>query len=397
MKDNLPLLIFNAGSSTLKFSLYVAENGFLPIETEPQLTGLLEKKNKDFVLKLKRGVKEELHSIRAKNLSEAMQQMSPFLPSQKDVAAIGHRVVHGGTLFTAPTLLNAAKIRKIKELSYLAPLHNPANAEGIEIAKKIFPRLPQVAVFDTAFHSQMPKPNIVYPGPYRWFKEGVRRFGFHGINHQYCMERVQSLIHKEIKNFKLITCHLGNGCSLAAIKNGVSIDTTMGFTPMEGLMMGTRSGNVDPGILFYLLNQKKHSAQELERVLNRESGLQGIAGSYDMREILFGVANQKPQAILAFEMFLHSLIKNIAMMAGSLGGVDLIAFSGGIGENAFQVREKTCEALSFLEINIDVKKNQNADRDSEISSKTSNTKVFVIKAKEDWIIAKETLNMYNCN
>lgn len=386
------ILVFNAGSSTLKYALYTAQSQNFSFDTLPDLTGLLEKKNLNYQLKIKEGSREITHRIKAKNLSLAMAQIANFLPNLK-LEAVGHRVVHGGTIFNSPTLIDSRVIRQIKKLSYLAPLHNPANLEGIQIGQKLFPNVPQVAVFDTSFHRQMPETNIVYPGPYEWFKKGIRRFGFHGISHKYAMERVQNLLKRDIRDLNLITCHLGNGCSLAAVRGGHSLDTTMGFTPMEGLMMGTRSGSIDPGILFFLMKERKRSANELEEILNKKSGLKGICATNDMREVLRKIKKNDQKAVLAFNLFIHSLVKNIAMMVASLGGIDLIVFTGGIGENSVEVRQKAGEALKFLGLEIDAKINDRIKNDGLISSKNSRVKAFVVYAKEDWLIAEETLNL----
>lgn len=379
------ILVFNAGSSTLKCSLFPTSKG--KVSKIPQLKILVEKKRKAFQLKLTLGKKDSFHPLKVTTLKQAIRLIRGYLPTE-NILAIGHRVVHGGEKFEAPTLLNASVIKKIKALSFLAPLHNPSNLMGIEVACQLFPNVPQIAVFDTAFHRSMPAASSIYPGPYKWVKQGIKRYGFHGINHQYCMEQVSLLLKKDIKSLKLVTCHLGNGCSLAAITGGKSIDTTMGFTPMEGLMMGTRSGSIDPGILFFLL--KKNSPFTLEKTLNENSGLKGISGDYDMRVILERAKNHHKPSQLALDLFIHSLVKNIAAMAAILGGLDLLVFSAGIGENASEVRKRACEALSFLQIKLDARKNVRVSKDKCISLLNSAVKVFVIHAQEDWMIAKDT-------
>lgn len=388
------ILVINVGSSTLKCTRFAVKNQKdLSIDSEPVWQGLVEKKGSRF--QFTEGIlnEQKVHSLASSSLLKALKEIEPFL-KVPEIIAVGHRVVHGGEKFTKPTILTPASISQIAKFSNIAPLHNPLNVEGIKIAKKMFQKIPQIAIFDTTFHCNMSKTSYVYPGPIEWLDQGIRRFGFHGISHHYCMEKVADILGKDIKALKLITCHLGNGCSLAAITNGKSQDTTMGFTPMEGLMMGTRSGSVDPGILFFLHRKKKLSFTALERTLNEDSGLKGIGKDSDMREIL-KKAPTDPYAKLALDLFIHSLIKNIAAMAASIGGVDLLSFSGGIGENAEEVRKRTCEALSFLGMGIDPKKNRQGTLDSVISKKNSSVAVFLIKAREDWMIAKETLKTLN--
>jgi len=280
-------------------------------------------------------------------------------------------------------------------LASFAPAHNPANVAGITATQKLLPDVPQVAVFDTAFHSQLPLSAAVYPGPYEWFEQGIRRYGFHGINHQYCAERTAQLLDKDLKSLRLITCHLGNGCSLAAIKDGRSIDTTMGFTPLEGLMMGSRSGSIDPGILIHLLRQEI-DANRLDEVLNRASGLQGISGlSGDMRQIHSAIAAGNPRAQLAFDMYLHSLGKHIGAMLVTLGGLDALVFTGGVGENQANLRALACEALAFLGMKLDLAKNSQSPVDRDIATADSTVRVLVIQAQEDWAIATECWKLIN--
>src|SRR5882672_1557691 len=228
--------------------------------------------------------------------------------SPAEIEVVGHRVVHGGPKYEEPVLLTSEVKSGIAKVSAFAPLHNRAELEGIEVIEKVLGPVPQVAVFDTGFHRRMPQAAVVYPGPYQWFESGIHRYGFHGINHQYCAARAAQLLDRDLNSLKLVTCHLGNGCSLAAILGGHSIDTTMGFTPLEGLMMGTRSGSVDPGILTYLMREHRLQAHEIDDVLNKESGLLGISGlSGDMREILAAMNNGHSRARLAFDIYVHRL------------------------------------------------------------------------------------------
>ena len=309
-------------------------------------------------------------------------------PSEIDI--VGHRLVHGGQEFRQPTLVTTQVKASLAQLSELAPLHNLSELEGIQIIEKILGPVAQVAVFDTAFHSQLPEASSVYPGPYEWVGEGIRRYGFHGINHQYCAQRAAHLIGKPLEALRLITCHLGNGCSLAAVLNGRSIDTTMGFTPLDGLMMGSRSGSVDPGILTYLIRKHGYSADNLDEILNRKSGLQAISGvSNDMRQVLNAMAQSKPRAKLAFEMFIHRLRSHIGSMLAALSGLDALIFTAGIGENSATVRAAACEGFRFLGLTLDPERNAQPLADCDIATGDSAVRVLVIRAQEDWAIARE--------
>ncbi|MEN9278457.1 MAG: acetate kinase, partial [Thermostichus sp. DG_1_5_bins_95] len=314
-----------------------------------------------------------------------------LLPQVEALAAIGHRVVHGGSLYQRPTLITATVEQTIEQLIPLAPAHNPAALEGIRLLGQLAPGIPQVAVFDTAFHQQMPPAAAFYPLPYTWTEQGIRRYGFHGINHEYCARRAAELLNRPLESLQLITCHLGNGCSLAAIRGGKSVDTTMGYTPLEGLMMGSRSGSVDPGILIHQLRQGM-SVEELDRVLNRESGLKGVSGlSSDMRTILEAIEAGHKRAELAFEMFVHRLRSQIGSMLMNLDRLDGLVFSGGIGENSAPVRAATCANLGFLGIQIDPVLNAGSPRNGDISTSDAAVRVLVISAQEDWAIATACL------
>lgn len=307
-----------------------------------------------------------------------------------DIDAVGHRVVHGGPRYFEPAMINARVKAAIKSVSVFAPLHNRAELEGMEIVTKLLGAVPQVAVFDTGFHRTMPLEASTYPGPYAWFKQGIRRYGFHGINHQYCAERAAQLLKKDFRSLRLITCHLGNGCSLAAVRGGRSVDTTMGFTPLEGLMMGTRSGSVDPGILTYLIRQRQFSAPQLDDVLNKKSGLLGISGlSGDMREILAATKKGSERAKLAFDIYVHRLQSGIGAMIGVLGGVDALVFTAGVGENSPEIRAAVCDNFAFLGVALDTGKNQQSPRDVDISADGAKVRTVIIHAQEDWMIARE--------
>lgn len=362
----MKILVVNGGSSSFKFALFDSAN--FSRQTQPIWKKQVEFKN----------TQEDRKSSVEKILSEI----------KEDIDIVGHRVVHGASFFQAPTLINPSVIADLKQISKLAPLHNPINIEGIELSEKQFPKAKQMAVFDTAFFSKMPEVAWTYPGPWKWREEGIRRYGFHGISHQYCSETLHEL---NASLRKTITCHLGNGASCSAILNGVAIDTTMGFTPMEGLMMGTRSGSIDPGILLYLLREGM-TEDQINQCLNKESGLLGIGGSFDMRTIEKGVNEGNERAILAFNLYIYRLKQAIAALSTALEGVDAICFSGGIGENSQLVREKTCEGLKYLGVELETNLNKRTELDVEISSNTSKIKIYVVHTQEEWMIAKECLN-----
>jgi acetate kinase len=307
---------------------------------------------------------------------------------------VGHRIVHGGPKFDKPVVLTREVKQAIEGVSAFAPLHNRAELEGIEMMEQLLGSVPQLAVFDTGFYHNLPLAAAVYPGPYDWFERGIRRYGFHGINHQYCAERAAQLLGKEPSSLKLVSCHLGNGCSLAAIDRGRSIDTTMDFTPLEGLMMGTRSGSVDPGILTYMIRGERMTGQQLDDMLNEHSGLLGISGvSSDMRQILEAMKSGNERAKLAFEIFVHRLQGGIGAMAAALGTIDALVFTAGIGENSPEVRYAACKNLGFLGLKIDSKRNSASHADSDIASSESAVRVLIVKAQEDWAIAAACWNL----
>ena len=307
-----------------------------------------------------------------------------------DIDVVGHRVVHGGPRYFEPVVVTAEVKSAIESVSVFAPLHNRAELEGMEIVTKLLGPVPQIAVFDTGFHRTMPLSAKTYPGPYEWFEQGIRRYGFHGINHQYCAQRARQRWGKKLNS--LVTCHLGNGCSLAAIREGRSVDTTMGFTPLEGLMMGSRSGSVDPGILTYLMRHKHFTGEQLDDVLNKTSGLLGISGiSSDMRQILGARKNGNERAKLAFDIYIHRLQSGIGAMMTVLGGADGLVFTAGVGENSPEVRAAVCDKLAFFGLRLDTAKNAQSplDEDTDISAPDATVRVLVIHAQEDWMIARQ--------
>ncbi|HEY9708121.1 MAG TPA: acetate kinase [Oculatellaceae cyanobacterium] len=403
----MKILVLNAGSSSHKSCLYQLDDT-LPELPPPPLweakvdwtkhPGMaeLEVKAKGTVLE------EELQTTsRPDTIAHMLETIwsgrTQVIANPAEIDMVGHRVVHGGQEYQQATRITPEVKEAIANLSTFAPVHNPANLEGIEAIEKILgDTIPQVAVFDTAFHSTLPLAAAVYPVPYEWFEQGIRRYGFHGISHQYCAHRTAQLMGKDLASLHLITCHLGNGASLAAIRDGQSIDTTMGFTPLEGLMMGTRSGSIDPGILIHLLQHADYDAQKLDEVLNKASGLKGVSGvSGDLRQIVSDIDKGNQRAKLAFDMFVHSLCKHIGAMLASLGGLDALVFTGGIGENSAAIRTAACEAFGFLGLKLDQQKNDASPADTDIATADSGIRVFVVHTEEDWAIAQECWKLAN--
>ena len=308
----------------------------------------------------------------------------------KEIDAIGHRVVHGGETFSSSVLIDDEVIKVLQDNIELAPLHNPPNIKGIQAVSKLLPKTPQVAVFDTAFHSKMPPRSFLYGIPYELYKKyKIRRYGFHGTSHLFVSNKAAELMGKSVEQLKIITAHLGNGCSMAAINNGVSVDTTMGFTPLEGLLMGTRSGDLDPSLILFIMGKEGLSLGEANTLLNKHSGLIGISGeSSDMREILASVKDEQKRSIYAFEIFCYGIKKYIGAYTAAMGGLDALVFTGGIGENAAEVRQEVCKDMDFLGIKLDSLKNEN--KDTLISDSTSKVQVFRIQTNEELVIALDT-------
>ncbi|NJM48908.1 MAG: acetate kinase [Alkalinema sp. RU_4_3] len=377
----MKILVLNAGSSSQKSCLYeITEDSKEPsqplwsadINMPPQMT----------------------RSDRRSSLEQMLQTLwagdRPVIADRSAIDAVGHRVVHGGQYYDQTTRIDAQVKSTIASLTPLAPAHNPANLEGIELVETLLGKqVPQFAVFDTAFHRQMPDAATIYPGPYDWIKTGIRRYGFHGISHEYCSDRAAQLLGRDLKELRLINCHLGNGCSLAAIESGISIDTTMGFTPLEGLMMGTRSGSIDPGILIYLMRERGYDGITLDRLLNQESGLKGLSGvSHDLREIQRAIEADNQRAKLAWDVYIHRIRSGIGAMLIGLGGLDALIFTAGVGEHQPAVRSAVCAGLGFLGVVIDETLNRSGRGDRDIATADSPVRILVIQTQEDWQIAK---------
>jgi acetate kinase len=395
----MKILVLNSGSSSQKSALYEV-SGSPPVDPPmPVWQGEIEWDRNQTAIRVRNSAgADKKNRLTVESRRHAIEQLLAGLwtgdarvvsaPSEIDV--VGHRIVHGGKDFEQAMVITPEVKAAIARMSVFAPLHNRAELEGIEIIEKHFGNVRQVAVFDTGFHSRLPEAAAVYPGPYEWLAEGIRRYGFHGINHQYCAERAAQLLGRELHALKLVTCHLGNGCSLAAIRDGRSVDTTMGFTPLDGLMMGTRSGSLDPGILTYLMREGKSTGQQLDDLLNTKSGLLGISGiSGDMRQIVAAMKEGNPRANLAFDIFVHHLQSGTGAMIAVLGGIDALVFTAGIGENSPELRAAACANFAFLGLRLDPAKNPKSPRDQEISSSDSAVRVLIIHAQEDWAIARE--------
>ena len=312
------------------------------------------------------------------------------IDDKKDIDAVGHRVVHGGETFSDSVFINDEVVKVLQDNIELAPLHNPPNIKGIQACQRILPDIPQCGVFDTAFHSHMPPKSYLYGIPYELYKKyKIRRYGFHGTSHLYVSQRAADLLEKDIKELKIITAHLGNGCSMAAVKHGQSMDTTMGFTPLEGLLMGTRSGDLDPSLILYIMGKEGLTVGEASTLLNKHSGLIGISGeSSDMREILSAVKDNQQRSKWAFEIFCYRIKKYVGAYTAAMGGLNALVFTGGIGENSKEIREEVCKEMEFLGIHLDDLKNEN--NEEIISTENSKVSVMRIPTNEELVIALDT-------
>src|SRR5579863_6238418 len=387
----MKILVLNSGSSSQKACLYDLASPLPDDPPTPLWEGKIEWRGEQASLEVRTGSgttskeaapRGERSEATSRLLNELVSGKTRVLGAFSEIDVVGHRIVNGGRALDRPTVITPEVKTAIEKMAVFAPLHNRVELEGIALIEKLCGAVPQVAVFDTAFHSSLPDAAAIYPGPYHWAERGIRKFGFHGINHQYCAGRAAHLLGKNLSGLKLITCHLGNGCSLAAIRGGQSIDTTMGFTPLDGLMMGTRSGSVDPGILTYLMREKKMTGNELDDVLNKKSGLLGVSGvSSDMREIVATMKKGNARAKLAFDIFVHRLQTGIGAMIAALGGADALIFTAGIGENSPDVRTAACSNLAFAGIALDESKNAAPQTDSDVSASGSRARIFVIRAQ----------------
>ncbi|MGD1936863.1 MAG: acetate/propionate family kinase [Cyanophyceae cyanobacterium] len=393
------ILVLNAGSSSHKLCLY-AIGEELPNDPPPplwqaQIDWYPDDESATLTVEAQTG--QQNKTITGQSQAEVLREVlaslhqgpTAVIDGLEEIALVGHRVVHGGDRYQSSVVVDEEVKGAIADLSALAPLHNPANLNGIELMESLLGDVPQVAVFDTAFHHTLSDTAATYPGPYQWKAQGIRRYGFHGISHQFCSHQAARILGKDLLEFRLVVCHLGNGASLTAVKNGQSIDTTMGFTPLEGVMMGTRCGSIDPGILMYLLDQG-HDLADVDRLLNKESGLKGLSGvSHDLREVQQAISQGNSQAKLAFDVYIHRLKSCLGSMIMSLEGLDGLVFTAGLGEHSPELRSRVCQGLKFLSLTLDEEKNQRSPRNADISADDSAVRVLVIHTQEDWAIAQE--------
>lgn len=393
----MKILVLNCGSSSVKYKLIELSGNEQNILAE----GGVEKVGlPDSFLKFKYNGEKVTLNASMPNHNVAIRIILDNLTSEKygciknfdEIEAVGHRLVHGGEKFNSSVLINDEVIAKVKECYDLAPLHNPVNIAGVDAISEILPDVPQVGVFDTAFHQTMPSYAYMYGLPYEMYeKYGVRRYGFHGTSHRYVSRRACEFLGLEYEKQRIITCHIGNGGSITAIKDGKSVDTSMGLTPVEGLIMGTRCGDVDPGALLYI-QQKEHLDHEgMQALINKKSGVAGLTGvSSDMRDIEKAVEEGNERAIMALNMYEYRITKYIGAYTAALGGVDVIVFTGGVGENQTGTRERICKQLAFLGIEFDVEKNKTRGEEIELSTPNSKVRVVVIPTDEEYMIARDT-------
>ena len=390
----MKILSVNAGSSSLKFQMYE-----MP-EEKVLISGVFERigiENSFYTIKLNgEKIKKEAvlnnHTDAVKILTNELLENN-IVSDLSEIKAIGHRMVHGGEKYASSVLLTEDVIKTVEELSDLAPLHNPANLVGVRAFKEVIPSAVAVGVFDTAFHQTMEEENFLYPVPYEWYKEyGVRKYGFHGTSHKYVSEKMASILGKE--ETKIITCHIGNGGSLAAVKNGKCIDTSMGFTPNAGIIMGSRSGDIDASLIPFVMKKTGMNISEIDNALNKKSGLLGISGiSSDSRDIEDGIKSGNDRCKLAQEMYVNKIVKYIAEYYVELGGADAIVFTAGVGENSITTRKQIIDKLACLGIKLDEQRNNVRAEVALISTDDSSVKVYVIPTDEEVMIARDTYKL----
>lgn len=398
----MKILVLNSGSSSVKYKFLdlegnsdkvLAEGG---VEKIGLAGGFLKFKRADGSKEtIDLGLTDHQGAIKA-ILNVLTDPKEGCIKSYEEIDAVGHRVVHGGEKFSESVIIDDAVKAKIRECYDIAPLHNPANMTGIDAITAIMPNVPQVGVFDTAFHQTMPAKAYMYALPYKYYTEdGVRRYGFHGTSHRYVSQRVCEFLGVDINKQRIITCHIGNGASMAAVVGGKCIDTSMGLTPVEGLMMGTRVGDVDPGTLTFLMSKHSLTAEQLQNIINKESGVLGVSGvSNDMREIEAAVAAGNERARLALDMYELRITKYIGAYAAEMGGADIIVFTGGVGENQMGLREDVCATLGFMGVEIDKEVNaRTRGIEAVVSTASSAVKVCVIPTDEELMIARDTMEL----
>ena len=395
----MKILVLNCGSSSIKYKLFDMDSKEVIAQGGIEKIGL---KGSFLKFTLPNGEKKILekdipeHTVGVEFILHTLTDPEyGAIKSLDEINAVGHRMVHGGERFSKSVLLDKEVLEAFTACNDLAPLHNPANLKGVDAISAILPNIPQVGVFDTAFHQTMPDYAYLYAVPYELYeKYGVRRYGFHGTSHRYVSQRVCEYLGVKPEGLKLITCHIGNGGSIAAIKDGKCIDTTMGLTPLEGLMMGTRSGDIDAGAVTFIMDKEGLNTTGISNLLNKKSGVLGVSGvSSDMRELEAAVAEGNPKAILAEKMYFYRIKKYIGAYAAALGGVDVILFTGGVGENQASCRAGVCKGLDFMGVKLDAEKNKVRGEEAIISAADSKVKVVVIPTDEELLIASDTMDI----
>jgi len=394
----MKILIVNAGSSSLKYQLIDTDNETTLAKGLVERIGIPGSRLKQTV-----GKEQYVVEMPMKDHIEASKQMLKaltdkqhgILSSMEEIGAVGHRVVHGGERFTTSSLIDEECLAAIDENSQFAPLHNPANLMGIKACCLVMPNTPMVAVFDTSFHQTMPAKSFLYGLPMDYYKRlKVRRYGFHGTSHRFVSERAAKFLGKELKDLKIITCHLGNGSSMCAIDGGKSVDTSMGMTPLEGVLMGTRSGSVDPASLQFIMNHEGLDIDQMLEILNKKSGLLGVSGlSSDMRDIEEAARQGNKQAQIALDLLYNGIRKYIGAYAATMGGVDVVVFTAGIGENSPSLRESVLDGMGFLGMELDKEKNKLRGEERDISTSNSKVRILVIPTNEELVIARDTLEI----
>jgi acetate kinase len=390
----MKILVLNSGSSSLKYQLINMDN------EEVLASGKYERIGEDeaFITHKVNGQKIEI-THPAPTHEEAIdftlkQLINPeykVIDSLEEITAIGHRLVHGGEKINQSTVINDEVIEVLKEHTDLAPLHNPAGIIGIEACRKVMPGKPMVGVFDTAFHQTMPKERYIYPIPYEYYeKYGVRKYGFHGTSHMYVSQRLAEITGKDIKNLKIVTCHLGQGSSICAVDGGKSVDTSMGLTPLAGIPMVTRSGDLDPSVVTFLMKKENLTVEQIDDILNKKSGVQGMTDLAPDFRVIEAESNNNERAKMAIEKFKYEIASYIAKYSMAMNGIDYIIFTGGVGENQINIRKDICEKLEFMGVEVDTDANNMRGEEKEISTPNSKIKVYVIPTNEELMIAKET-------
>lgn len=395
----MKILVINCGSSSLKYQFIDMENEEVIAKGLAERIGIegsvLKHQPKDMdKVTIERPM--PTHREALQTVVDALKDKEyGVIKDMGEITAVGHRVVHAGEKFAYSVPLNDDVMNALKECINLAPLHNPPNIMGIEACKQIMPDVPMVGVFDTAFHQTMSKKAYIYPIPYEYYeKYRVRRYGFHGTSHKYVAERAAAMLGKPISEIKVITCHLGNGASITAVMNGKSVDTSMGFTPLEGLAMGTRSGNIDPAIIKFLMEKENIDINEVDKILNKKSGVLGISGvSSDFRDIEEAADSGNERAQLALEVYIHNVKKFIGAYAAVMNGVDAIVFTAGLGENSATMRSSICKDMSFLGVELDEAKNNVRGKETDLSKDGSKVRVLLVPTNEELMIARDTMKL----